>query len=76
MFQEKPGYKLKGVFRIDDVLLKKGGDSNSYAVAKSKHWLINQEDKVVLLLEYFSLITVLLELHAAAKNMILKIHPY
>lgn len=46
-----PGDKVRGMFRIDDVLLKKGGDGNSYAVAKSKHWLVNQEDEVVLQLE-------------------------
>lgn len=46
-----PGDKVRGMFRIDDVLLKKGGDGNSYAVAKSKHWLVDQRDKVVLQLE-------------------------
>lgn len=46
-----PGDVVRGMFRIDDVLLKKGGDGNSYAIAKSKHWLVNQEDKVVLQLE-------------------------
>lgn len=54
IFQLKPlvtGDKVRGMFRIDDVLLKKGGDGNSYAVAKSKHWLVNQEDEVVLELE-------------------------
>ncbi len=43
-----PGDRLRAIFRIDDVLLKKFGDNNSYAVANSKHWLVNQEEKVVL----------------------------
>lgn len=47
----RPGDRVRGMFRIDDVLLKKGGDGNSYAVAKSKHWLINQHDKVILQLD-------------------------
>ena len=46
-----PGDRIRGMFRIDDVLLKKGGDSNSYAVAKSKHWLVNQNNQVVLQLD-------------------------
>lgn len=46
-----PGDRVRGMFRIDDVLLKKGGDGNSYAVAKSKHWLVNQHDKVILQLD-------------------------
>lgn len=54
MFQVRPlapGDRVRALFRIDDVLLKKGGDNNSYAVAKTTHWLANQEDKVVLQLE-------------------------
>lgn len=47
----EPGDRVKGMFRIDDVLLKKGGDGNSYAVAKSKHWLVNQDNEVVIQLQ-------------------------
>ena len=46
-----PGSKVRGMFRIDDVLLKEGGDRNSYAVAQSRHWLVNGRDQIVLQLE-------------------------
>ena len=54
IFQVRPlsaGERVRAIFRIDDVLLKKGSDSNSYAVANSKHWLVNQRDEVVLQLD-------------------------
>lgn len=54
IFQARPllsGDKVRAMFRVDDVFLKKGGDSSSYAVAKSKHWLVNQENQIVLQLE-------------------------
>ena len=54
IFQERPllpGDTVRALFRIEDVKVKKGGDSNLYSVATSKHWVVNQNNRIVLQLD-------------------------
>lgn len=45
------GDRVRAMFRIDCVKSKKGSDSIQYSVLHTTHWLVNQEDKIVVQLE-------------------------
>ena len=54
IFQHRPlltGDRVRAMFRIDSVKSKKGSDSIQYSVVHSTHWLVNQNDEIVLQLE-------------------------